>query len=181
MDALTNCRHGTLVQLFTQMSGINVINYYQTIMYESLGITGNTVLLVAGIYNCVGPIANLFFIIFILDRVGRRKPLMFGAIAITIALFCEAALNSQNEDGHRRGYSIGGIFFIFCVTVIFSWSFGPCSWYVNRYAYLKLTSQGLHGRGHADADPWSWKRLRRRDWELGCQHALEPSISYRPR
>lgn len=52
---------GTLVQVFTQFTGINVIGYYQTIMYEALGFTGNTNLLVAGIYNCVGPLASMFF------------------------------------------------------------------------------------------------------------------------
>jgi sugar porter (SP) family MFS transporter len=51
---------GTLVQVFTQFTGINVIGYYQTIMYEALGFTGSTKLLVAGIYNCVGPIASTF-------------------------------------------------------------------------------------------------------------------------
>lgn len=48
----------TLVQVFTQFTGINVINYYQTIMYRSLGITGKRNLLVAGIYNCMGPLAS---------------------------------------------------------------------------------------------------------------------------
>ena len=119
------------MQVFTQMTAINVIGYYQTIMYKALGITGGRETLVAGIYNCVGPLANLIFIIFILDRVGRRKPLMFGTISIQIAFICQAALNSQNPDGTRIGYSIGGVFFIFCVTVLFSWSFGPISWWVS--------------------------------------------------
>ena len=48
----------TLVQVFTQFTGINVIGYYQTVMYEALGITGKRNLLVAGIYNCVGPLAS---------------------------------------------------------------------------------------------------------------------------
>jgi MFS family permease len=112
------------------MTGINVIGYYQTIMYSALGITGHRVTLVAGIYNCVGPLANLIFIIFILDRVGRRRPLLFGTISISIALICQAALNSQNPDGTRIGYSVAGVFFIFCVSVLFSLSFGPVSWYV---------------------------------------------------
>lgn len=51
---------GTLVQVFTQFTGINVIGYYQTIMYKSLGFTGKTNLLVAGIYNCIGPLASKF-------------------------------------------------------------------------------------------------------------------------
>ena len=54
----TRLMHATLVQVFTQLTGINVIGYYQTIMYEALGITGNTNLLVTGIYNAVGPITS---------------------------------------------------------------------------------------------------------------------------
>ena len=54
----TRLMHATLVQVFTQLTGINVIGYYQTIMYKALGITGNTNLLVTGIYNVVGPITS---------------------------------------------------------------------------------------------------------------------------
>lgn len=42
-------------------------------MYENLGIEGSRNLLVTGIYNCVGPLCNLVFITFFLDRVGRKK------------------------------------------------------------------------------------------------------------
>lgn len=121
-------RHGVAVQVFTQMTGINVIGYYQTIMYRSLGITGSRSTLVAGIYNCVGPLTNFIFVFFILDRVGRRKPMLFAAVAISLALICEAVLNSQNPDGQRVGYSIAGVFFLFLVSVVYSMSFGPCSW-----------------------------------------------------
>lgn len=120
--------HGLAVQAFTQMTGINVIGYYQTIMYKALGFTGSRNTLVAGIYNCVGPLANLIFVVFILDRVGRRRPLLFGTIGISIALICEAALNASNPHGQRTGYSIGGVFFLFAVSIVFSVSFGPCSW-----------------------------------------------------
>ncbi|KUL89392.1 hypothetical protein ZTR_04400 [Talaromyces verruculosus] len=134
---------GTAVQVFTQMTGINVINYYQNIMYKALGITGNNATLVSGIYNVVGPLANLIFIVFFLDRVGRRRPLIFGASAITVALICEAALNSQNLDGSKRAYSIAGVFFLFCVTVIFSMSFGPVSWvYMSEIMPMQIRGKG---------------------------------------
>ena len=120
--------HGLAVQAFTQMTGINVISYYQTIMYRALGFTGSRNTLVAGLYNCVGPLANLIFVVYLLDRVGRRRPMLFGTIGISLALICEAALNSQNPNGERIGYSIGGVFFLFTVSIIFSMSFGPCSW-----------------------------------------------------
>lgn len=132
--------HGLAVQVFTQMTGINVIGYYQTIMYDALGITGNRNTLVAGIYNCIGPLANLIFVVFVLDRVGRRKPMLFGSVAISLALICEAALNAHNPDGQRIGYSIGGIFFLFAVSVVFSVSFGPCSWYGSDWALWRAAA-----------------------------------------
>ncbi|KAL9094731.1 MAG: hypothetical protein Q9165_003001 [Trypethelium subeluteriae] len=143
----TRLIHGTLVQVFTQLTGVNVINYYQTIMYNALGFTGHKAVLVAGLYNIVGPITNFFFIVYVLDRVGRRKPLLFGAAGITIALICEAVLNSVNQNGTKRGVSIAGVFFIFSVSVIFSLSFGPISWvYMSEIMPLSI-----RGRGNAFA------------------------------
>ncbi|KAJ5728434.1 hypothetical protein N7493_004764 [Penicillium malachiteum] len=139
----TRMLHGLAVQVFTQMTGINVISYYQTIMFKDLGITGSRNTLVVGIYNCVGPITNLIFVMFILDRVGRRKPLLFGTIAMSIALICEGVINSQDPDGSRTGCSISGIFFLFAVSVAFSLSFGPCSWvYMAEVMPMQIRGKG---------------------------------------
>jgi MFS family permease len=113
-------------------------------MYQALGITGQRALLVAGIYNCIGPLANLVFIIFIIDRVGRRRPLIWGTIAISIVLICEAAINSRIDKANPdHGLSIAGVFFIFCVTVIFSWSWGPISWvYMSEVMPMQIRARG---------------------------------------
>jgi len=56
-----------------------------------------------------------------IDRIGRRKPLLWGTIGITIALICEAVVNSQiDTENPQKSLSIAGVFFLFCVTVIFS-------------------------------------------------------------
>lgn len=115
-------------------------------MYDNLGITGDRNTLVIGIYNIVGPLFNLIFIIFFLDRVGRKKPLIFGTIAITIALVCEAALNSQVDGAtgsRRNGLSGAGVFFLFLVSCIFSVSFGPISWvYASEIMPLSIRGRG---------------------------------------
>ncbi|XP_014556439.1 hypothetical protein COCVIDRAFT_37930 [Bipolaris victoriae FI3] len=142
----TRLMHATLVQFFGQMTGINVIGYYNTILYKNLGITGDKNLLVTAFYNLVGPICNLFFIVFILDRVGRKKPLLFGTIGISIALICEAIIGSQVEGatGSRRDSLSGaGIFFLFLVSCIFSVSFGPISWvYASEIMPLSIRGRG---------------------------------------
>ncbi|KAG6841474.1 hypothetical protein C0991_010662 [Blastosporella zonata] len=84
------------VQVFCQFTGINVINYFGPTMYESLGVTGSKALLVQGIYGAVGPIANIIFIIFLLDRVGRKKPLIFGASSFVVTFSILAAIVATN-------------------------------------------------------------------------------------
>jgi len=140
----TRLMHGVAVQAFTQFTGINVIGYYQTTMYKALGIVNNKVLLVAGIYNCVGPLFNLLFIVFMIDRVGRRKPLLFGTVAITIALICEGIINSQMDADHpQHSLSVAGVFFLFCVTAIFSVSWGPISWvYMSEVMPMQIRARG---------------------------------------
>lgn len=94
----------------------------------------------------VGPIFNFFFIVFFLDRVGRKKPLIFGTLGITIALICEAAIGSQvvGASGSRKnGLSVAGVFFLFCVSCIFSVSFGPISWvYASEIMPLSIRGRG---------------------------------------
>jgi len=115
-------------------------------MYHNLGVEGDRALLVTGIYNVVGPIFNLIFITFLLDRVGRRKPLIFGTIGISIALICEAAVGSQveNATGSRKNaLSAAGVFFLFLVSCIFSCSFGPISWvYASEIMPLSIRGRG---------------------------------------
>jgi MFS family permease len=87
--------------------------------------------------------SDFIFIVFLLDRVGRKKPLLFGTIGITIALVCEAIVNSQNPDGSRTGLSVAGVFFLFCVSVIFSMSFGPISWvYMSEIMPMQIRARG---------------------------------------
>lgn len=163
----TRLMHATLIQLFGQMTGyasqspgilhfetpkltfccsINVIGYYGTILYENLGITGDRNLLVTSIYNVVGPIFNLIFIVFFIDRFGRKKPLIFGTIVISIALVCEAAIGSQisSATGSRRdSLSAAGVFFLFLVSCTFSVSFGPISWvYASEIMPLSIRGRG---------------------------------------
>jgi MFS family permease len=90
---------------------------------------------------------DLFFIIFLIDRIGRKKPLIFASIGISIALICEAVVNSQNTDGSRRGLSIAGVAFLFLVSIIFSVSFGPISW-----TYMaEVMPYQIRGKGSAFA------------------------------
>jgi len=122
---------GMLVQICCQFTGINVSSYFQPTLYRALGLSGSTVLLITGINGALGTVVTLIFIYFILDRVGRKKPLLFGATGMAISLAIEAAINAQfpgdtstNKDAQRAGVA----FIILFGSLFFSTSFGPVSW-----------------------------------------------------
>lgn len=137
---------------FGQSTGINAIGYYQTIMYRNLGVHGHTITLLAACYNLVGPSTCLFFIIFLADRVGRRKPLLWGACAVTLCLVGEAVFQAVNQDGTKKGLSAMGILCIWLVTGFFSLSYGPVCWvYISEILPMQIRGTGVAlatGIGH---------------------------------
>ncbi|KAH9945007.1 general substrate transporter [Epithele typhae] len=118
------------VQVFGQFSGINVINYFGPSMYKALGLSDSQSLLVQGIYGAVGPITNFFFITLILDTVGRKKPLMFGAgsFIVTYSVLTAIVASFPPDESTNLAAQRAGIAMIFLTSIFFSVSFGPVSW-----------------------------------------------------
>ncbi|KAI0671410.1 general substrate transporter [Trametes maxima] len=118
------------VQVFGQFSGINVINYFGPSMYRALGLSAGQSLLVQGIYGAVGPITNFFFITLVLDTVGRKKPLMFGAgsFVVTYSALTAIVASFPPEQSTNLAAQRAGIAMIFMTSIFFSLSFGPVSW-----------------------------------------------------
>jgi len=118
------------VQVFGQFSGINVINYFGPTMYKSLGLSASQSLLVQGIYGAVGPITNLFFIVLIIDTVGRKKPLLFGAgsFVVTYSILTAIVASFPPDQSTNHAAQRAGIAMIFMTSIFFSLSFGPVSW-----------------------------------------------------
>ncbi|KAF8640262.1 hypothetical protein AX16_010157 [Volvariella volvacea WC 439] len=162
--------HRTLVamgvQTFCQFTGINVINYFGPMMYSSLGVTGSRALLVQGIYGAVGPIANLFFITVILDRVGRKKPLMFGAASFVATFSILAAIVATNpplDENSPPGATVNvaaqraGIAMIFLTSIFFSLSFGPVSWVLASEVFP--TNVRAIGTSVATCSNWAFNTM----------------------
>ncbi|CAE6476405.1 unnamed protein product [Rhizoctonia solani] len=115
------------VQTCTSLSGVNVIGYYQTILYASIGITGKTVLLLSGAYGTFGPIANLISL-WKVDSWGRTRSLFWGAIALVIDLTLVMTLTkfyAGTDNSVGQGFIIA---FIFCYTFIYYLGFNSVTW-----------------------------------------------------
>ncbi len=70
---------GVLIQAMTQWTGVNVNNYFGPTIYNALGYGGHTTLVINGISGTWGLIVTFIFITFIVDRLGRRWPLIIGS------------------------------------------------------------------------------------------------------
>ncbi|KAK8070610.1 hypothetical protein PG997_010813 [Apiospora hydei] len=75
-------RHRVLVsvavQTMTSLTGVNVIQYYQTRLYKSLGIDAHAILALAAVYGTVSFVANCVTTRWLTDQWGRRKMILAG-------------------------------------------------------------------------------------------------------
>ncbi|KAH8587417.1 MFS monosaccharide transporter [Bisporella sp. PMI_857] len=101
------------VQTMTSLTGTNVISYYQTILYKSLGINSKTILCLAGVYGTVGFICNCLTSAFLVDQWGRRKMLITGLAGVVIFEIYAAVMQKefQNTDNSvGKAFAILGIY-----------------------------------------------------------------------
>ncbi|KAK4903273.1 hypothetical protein LTR27_000201 [Elasticomyces elasticus] len=106
------------VQTMTSLTGVNVIQYYQTILYKSLGIAPKTILALAGVYGTMAFVSNALTTRFLTDQWGRRKMILTGLAGIVVIEIYAAVMqlkfqNSDNEVG--KGFAVLGIY-LFVVT-----------------------------------------------------------------
>ncbi|TDZ35289.1 High-affinity glucose transporter [Colletotrichum spinosum] len=116
---------GCALQAFSPLSGINVINYFGPRIYGLLGIGTQTSLMIIGINGALGIVYNSVGL-WMLDRVGRIKPLIVSALGLAAALLVNAIqfqyLDRTNPDQLRSMVAMNFVFgFFFTPLGIISW------------------------------------------------------------
>jgi sugar porter (SP) family MFS transporter len=89
---------GVINQCFQQITGINLITYYATILFQRLGLSDVTSRLIAAANGTEYFFASIIAI-FIIDRIGRRKLMLFGAVGQCITMILLAVLGSVRGTG----------------------------------------------------------------------------------
>jgi len=75
---------GTIFQVFQQLTGINVIMFYAPVLFQTMGFGGDASLLSAVVTGLVNVVSTLVAI-FTVDKFGRKKLLIEGAVQMLIA------------------------------------------------------------------------------------------------
>ncbi|KAJ1924836.1 hypothetical protein IWQ60_004945 [Tieghemiomyces parasiticus] len=131
---------GVLIQIFQQLTGINVIMYFGPSLFAQAGLSGsNATLLATGINGVVNVLATIPAILYI-DRWGRRKTLMSGSAVMGIAYLvigCIIATKGTKvvaDDGavsvamSSSAASYATIVFVYVFVAGFAYSWGPIGW-----------------------------------------------------
>ncbi|KAI0596015.1 putative MFS monosaccharide transporter [Biscogniauxia sp. FL1348] len=119
------------VQTMTSLTGVNVIQYYQTILFKSLGIGSHTILALTGIYGTVAFVSNCVTTRYLNDQWGRRNMILAGLAGIIVIEIYTAVMQRAFQDTDNRlgkGFTILGIYlFVACYYAMLnstSWLYG---------------------------------------------------------
>lgn len=133
---------GVALMWIQNLSGINALNYYSPAIFEAIGFTGTDVgLLATGVFGIVKAGATTIFMIWGIERLGRRNALLIGSVGAMTALLYMGAFakvtGSFEAGGSPGGQSPGAyvaivMVYIFAVFYAISWNGIPwIFWYVE--------------------------------------------------
>ncbi|HEY4614432.1 MAG TPA: sugar porter family MFS transporter [Citricoccus sp.] len=128
---------GIVLSMFQQFVGINVIFYYSTTLWRSVGF-GESDALTVTVITSVTNIAVTIVAILLVDRVGRRPMLLVGSLGMAVSLglmavsfsFAQVVQAADGTTGAQLGepWSTVALIAANAFVVFFGATWGPLVW-----------------------------------------------------
>jgi len=115
-----------LMQLFQQWTGINVIMYYQSQIYNEIGFTKFMSTVVLPIINNFVNFISTFPGMWGIERLGRKTLLVIGSLMMMAFHISTWAFSTQTDKGKLWQYL--AVASIFLMVFSFTWTWGPVPW-----------------------------------------------------
>ncbi|KAI1363298.1 general substrate transporter [Xylaria arbuscula] len=154
---------GSALFFWQNGSGINAINYYSPTVFKSLGITGtNTGFLTTGLFGVVKTVLTVVWLLWLIDRLGRRNLLIFGAAGGSICMwiigaYIKVADPANNVTDTPPPAGIAAIFFFYLWTAFYTPSWNGTPWVLNSEMF-DVNTRSL-GQASAAASNWLYNFL----------------------
>lgn len=132
---------GMFTQIWSQLTGMNVMMYYITYIFAMAGYSGDANLLASSIQYIINVVMTVPALIW-MDRWGRRKPLIIGAFLMMAFMFANAGMmggtgevvpggidNVPQQSMRVSGAPAKGLIactYLFVASYAMTW--GPVSW-----------------------------------------------------
>ncbi|WP_197517549.1 sugar porter family MFS transporter [Microbacterium karelineae] len=123
---------GILLSMFQQFVGINVIFYYSTTLWKSVGFDESSAMLTS-VIGSITNIATTIVAILLVDKVGRRVMLLFGSLLMALSLGMMAVAFSfatviDGEVALGQPWSVIALISANLFIVGFGATWGPIVW-----------------------------------------------------
>ena len=142
---------------FQQWTGVNAILYYAPSIFRSLGLTGNTVsLLATGVVGIVMFLATIPSVIWV-DNAGRKPILVSGAFIMAACHIIVAILTGifHNTWEQHKSAAWVACAFVWIFSMAFGYSWGPCAWIL----VAEIWPLSIRGKGVSIAASSNWVSL----------------------
>ena len=131
---------GCLLQALQQLTGVNFVFYYGTTYFQSAGFTRPFVITM--ITSAVN-VASTFPGLYMVETLGRRNLLLFGAVGMAVCQFIVASVGTATPSSNHSAQN-ASIAFICIYIFFFACSWGPVAWVVTGEIFpLKIRAKGL--------------------------------------
>ncbi|XP_065183179.1 uncharacterized protein LOC135814052 [Sycon ciliatum] len=120
---------GMWVQLFQQFTGMNIIMYYSTGIFSTIGVSPYLSTALVGIINFLTTFGTLVLV----DKVGRKVLLLLGGLGMAISTALGATVITASGGNDNLTTSDGSLVVICVCVFVFSFAltWGPVAWVVT--------------------------------------------------
>ncbi|KAH7107922.1 general substrate transporter [Auriculariales sp. MPI-PUGE-AT-0066] len=103
--------------------GIDGILYYAPTVFAQAGLKSNTAsFLASGVIGLVNFVVTIPALIYS-DKWGRRPPLIWGGLILSLALLIIASLHASHASDHKGGqYAVIALIFVYIISFAMSWA-----------------------------------------------------------
>ncbi|CAN6640987.1 hexose transporter Hxt15p [Trichomonascus vanleenenianus] len=155
-----------------QLTGTNAFTYYAPIFFKTVGLSKESAgLFATGVYGIVKTVSSIVWMLFFIERAGRRWCLLVGGAIMACALltcsiiFSQTDVSASNGTPSGKTYAMIVMIYIFCVAYSGSW--GPIPWtYSSEIFPARLREYGITT---ASATQWAFNFMISKVVPIGVQ------------
>ncbi len=163
---------GIFIQAWQQLTGINFIFYFGTTFFTNAGIHNPFLISIATSTVNVGmTLPGIWGV----ERFGRRRLLLVGAVGMTICEFIVAIVGSATKETNQSAQSALVAFVCFYIA-FFASTWGPIAWVVTGEIFpLKIRAKAM-SLSVASNWLWNWAIAYSSEWLLLVRCAFRPIL-----
>jgi sugar porter (SP) family MFS transporter len=134
------------LQIGVQLTGNTSLAYYAPQIFQAVG-AGDSSLLISGFFGVVKVVSCLFFLLFLVERIGRRGSLLVGAFLMGTYMLIIAILTATHPPIKGQGVTSTGaaaITMVYLESMSYNISWGPVPWlYMSEIFPSRIREAGV--------------------------------------